>query len=506
MKKTLTVICLIIVLSMLLSTVCFADEGNFDTLADWNLKVTVPEGTTAVLKGNCYYIYAQKTGYIPYVMITTYNYDSGDKFISDFTAYMKKQYPDLKVASEAEEKVIGDKNCTEIDYTYSVSGYEVKDRRVIIAFDGITYMFASKEIEKRGETVGDMLEKVVSGCEFITEGPADLPGLEDLEKTADAFIYRQKNGMLKYWLDFTGKVADGVVLHCWFRSGEPTWYENVYILDLETADIGKRAIDIRRVFDMKGNDCSKQFSKLTLRLFDDHVSMVVKRDKKTLAGGEEDNILTGTYRMEPARTGITYEYFNSEGILKYRLEKDGAAMKLHAMFRSGDPEYYEKIFILDTETAEKDGEYTLLINKVLTDDGEDVSEWFRSFALTEVQGAVIMSVKRNEKTLAGGGDDNILTGAYMLEPRTYLLPESEGPYSEDELAEQAQLWYFVNTGFYPPETEAEKNSDGTVTIHLYEVVETDGIADHTATSAWYTVDKYGEGVNDMTGETVSLCR
>ena len=44
MKKTLTVICLIIVMSMLLSSACFADEGNFDTLADWNLKVAVPEG------------------------------------------------------------------------------------------------------------------------------------------------------------------------------------------------------------------------------------------------------------------------------------------------------------------------------------------------------------------------------------------------------------------------------------------------------------------------------
>ena len=162
MKKTLTVICLIIVMSMLLSTACFADEGNFDTLADWNLKVAVPEGKTAVLKGNCYYIYAQKPGFIPYVMITTYKYDSADKFISDFTAYMQKQYPDLKVLSDAEEKVIGDKNCTEIDYAYGVSGYEVKDRRVIITLDGITYMFASKEIEERGETVGDMLDNVVA--------------------------------------------------------------------------------------------------------------------------------------------------------------------------------------------------------------------------------------------------------------------------------------------------------------------------------------------------------
>ena len=71
MKKTLSIICTVLVLSILFSTAAFAAEENFDTLADWNLKVAVPEGTTAVLKGNCYYIYAQKAGYIPYVMITT---------------------------------------------------------------------------------------------------------------------------------------------------------------------------------------------------------------------------------------------------------------------------------------------------------------------------------------------------------------------------------------------------------------------------------------------------
>ena len=43
--------------------------------------------------------------------------------------------------------------------------------------------------------------------------------------------------MPKYWLDFTGAMADGVVLHCYFRSGDPTYYESWFILDLYTADI-----------------------------------------------------------------------------------------------------------------------------------------------------------------------------------------------------------------------------------------------------------------------------
>ncbi|MBQ5405575.1 MAG: hypothetical protein IIU18_02970 [Oscillospiraceae bacterium] len=90
-----------------------------------------------------------------------------------------------------------------------------------------------------------------------------------------------------------------------------------------------------------------------------------------------------------------------------------------------------------------------------------------------------MNVLRDESTLAGGADDNILTGVSLLEPRSFLLPAEEGPYSAQELAEWVQLYYFAHFGFYPPEAEAEKNKDGSFTVHLAEIVE-----DHTATSAW----------------------
>lgn len=505
MKKIITSICLVLVLSILLSTACFADESNYDTLADWNLEVHVPDGTTAVLKGNCYYIYAQHEGYIPYVMITTSRYDSGDKFISDFTASMLKQYPDLKVVSEAEEKTIGDKQCTEIDYTYGLSGYEVKDRRIIIVYDGLTYMFASKEIEARGETVGGLLEQVVAECEFLGAAGTDLPGLDDRPTLQDAYLYRQEDGMPKYWLDLTGFMADDMVLHCWFRSGEPDWYEAVYILDLDTADIGKRTVEIHKVTDIKGNDVSEWFSKLTVRLYDDHVELVVKRDSKTLAGGGDDNILSGTYRMDPIGAGMVYDYHNEDGMKKYWLDSDGEDLKLHALFISGDPEYYEEVFTLDVDTAEMYGDYALLFKDVYSDKGGDVSDRFEFLTLCEVQGAILMNVKRDEKTLAGGAGDNILTGVYLFEPRAYLLPMENGPYSEEELAEWARIRYFSEKGIWAPIAEAEKNANGTITIHLYEITEIDGV-EHTATSAWYTVDKYGDGVNGITGETVTLCR
>ena len=124
-----------------------------------------------------------------------------------------------------------------------------------------------------------------------------------------------------------------------------------------------------------------------------------------------------------------------------------------------------------------------------------------------------MTVERDEKTLAGGPEDNILTGTYLMRPvgvradgskkQSVLCPAEEGPYQPEELGMWAQFYYFRNTGFFPPEAEVIKNADGTFTVHLYEVLTTDGV-EHTATSAWYTVDMYGEGKNDITEEKISL--
>ena len=311
--------------------------------------------------------------------------------------------------------------------------------------------------------------------------------------------------MPKYWLDLTGLMSDDLVLHCSFRSGEPEWHEAVFFLDLDTADLRARSIEINKVTDRKGYDVSNWFRKLTVRFFDDRVELVVKRDEKTLAGGGDDNILSGTYRMDPIGAGITYEYFDADGGRKYWLDTDGEDLKLHAKFISGNPEYYEEVFTLDVDTAEMYGDYALLFKNVYSDRAADVSDRFEFLSLCEVQGAVLLNVKRDEKTLAGGAGDNILTGVYLLEPRTYLCPLENGPYSEEELAEWARIRYFEENGFYAPEAEAQKNADGTITTHLFEITETDG-TEHTATSAWYTVDKYGDGVNDITGEKISLCR
>ena len=84
MKKLAMTLCLLLVFAMVLSPVCSAAGENYDTLADWDVRIAVPDGKTAVLKGSEYYIYAEKEGYIPYVMLRTYRYDSAEEFIPVF--------------------------------------------------------------------------------------------------------------------------------------------------------------------------------------------------------------------------------------------------------------------------------------------------------------------------------------------------------------------------------------------------------------------------------------
>ena len=78
MKKQLSLI-LTIILILSLTPIALAD--NTDTISNWNIRISVPEGKTAVLKGSEYYIYGQHEGSIPYVMLRTYRYDSAEKWL-----------------------------------------------------------------------------------------------------------------------------------------------------------------------------------------------------------------------------------------------------------------------------------------------------------------------------------------------------------------------------------------------------------------------------------------
>ena len=200
--------------------------------------------------------------------------------------------------------------------------------------------------------------------------------------------------------------------------------------------------------------------------------------------------MTGVYHLEPAAATVSYEYYTDEGALKYWLVPNGEDIELHGMFRSGDPETYEDVYILDGATAEHNGDYVTRFTTVFKS-GSDVSTWFKSIVLSRVQTSYILSVERDEKTLAGGGSDNVLSGSYTFDPFVRFAPLGPGPFTEEDLGVLAQRYYFVNNGFFPPEADVEANDDGSFTVHLYEVVTLDDTS-HTATSAWYTVDANGK--------------
>lgn len=192
-----------------------------------------------------------------------------------------------------------------------------------------------------------------------------------------------------------------------------------------------------------------------------------------------------------------YSYYLDNGQLKYWIEFTDQFL-LHCMFRSGEPTYYEEVYTLypdwDAPAAQQ-----LCIRTVEDSYGNDISDHFESLVfLFSSEDMVLMQVKRDEKTLAGGAEDNLLTGEYVMKPRDTTAKTPE------QLCLLAQEYYNRNHGFYPPEADFTDNGNGSYTIHLYEIVKLDGGESHTATSAWYTVDAYGVGKNDITGESVDL--
>ena len=291
-----------------------------------------------------------------------------------------------------------------------------------------------------------------------------------------AYVYYE-DGMPKYWLDFTGSVADNVVLHCFFQTD--SWYETFYVLDFISAapKSHQDTYRIETVWDERGNDVSNWFKTLSLTIQEDCVRLYVERDDATLAGGPGSTILTGLYEMMPAAAGVVYEAYSDNKLQTWVLLNADYA-ELH--FADGT-EWHLK--------AESSGENTKKAVKISSADGTDVA--FENAEISYVQGLILL-------TLKGTGDHS---GDYTLQPRAFLQKAAE---SEAELKRMAQMHYKRVSGFYPPEADAEDNGDGTYTVHLYEIVPNGDGTYHTATSAWYTVNAAGVGVDDIFGNTVKL--
>ena len=140
--------------------------------------------------------------------------------------------------------------------------------------------------------------------------------------------------------------------------------------------------------------------------------MSVSRDERTLAGGGEDNILTGEYVMKPMGTGVVYEYRDNAAQVTYRLNLDTQDILLYKITSSGE----QQVYTLDLNTAEQEDDYLLSIHTVYDETGCDVSDSFRSLMLSDVEGAILMVAERDSRS----GNVIIPSNVYLLNRRPSL--------------------------------------------------------------------------------------
>ena len=236
-------------------------------------------------------------------------------------------------------------------------------------------------------------------------------------------------------------------------------------------------------------------------------------------------------KQEEVQEYYVYRLENDQ--LKYWLDMSGDDLKLHCMYRSSDPTYYERIYTLDIDSAETLGK-TILLKKITDDYDKDISAYFALLSFTFINNHAVMSVVRDESTLAGGAEDNLLTGSYTMTPgkpndapkgsdkaasgtkgslkavealfSAGTSDDQAKTYTPEELCKMAQDYYNRHKNFYPPIADYEAKEGGKYQIHLYEVVDDGNGYTHTATSAWYTVDAHGVGTEDIFGEAVDLTK
>ena len=108
-----------------------------------------------------------------------------------------------------------------------------------------------------------------------------------------------------------------------------------------------------------------------------------------------------------------YFYRQEDGQLKYWLDLGGEDIRLHCFFRSGSPDYYEKIYTLFPDPESSQGN-TISIREIRVDGSTDISSWFLFMGITFTDDSAVLSVVRDDETLAGGGGSNLLTGSYVM--------------------------------------------------------------------------------------------
>ena len=182
-------------LSPVVSAKAFAQEIPAGKAADivtlggrtTGVQVETPDGLF-LMEGDdgLYYFHLEEYGEaIPYVMLGIYRISEED-FFYEFDEMMQESYPDLELISGPEEITAGDQQFQELIYEYTVSGYTIEDRRLYKEVNGVTYMFASKEVPELDLYVGDLLYEIAGSMKTTgtqTAPPDDGKKKEDVGKS-----------------------------------------------------------------------------------------------------------------------------------------------------------------------------------------------------------------------------------------------------------------------------------------------------------------------------------
>ena len=166
-------------------------DMEYDTLADWDIMVPVPEGVTAVFSSDGYTLYPTDEQSIPYVRVNSYSgYSDEEELIDDLFDVMAADHDDLEILYGPEYVDAEGREYCEVVFEYDVQGYPVTDTRLITMAGGRAYMFTAKEVSELELYVDDLLEVVVLGSIFLGEDGGDIDvTVEEPQELAENELY-----------------------------------------------------------------------------------------------------------------------------------------------------------------------------------------------------------------------------------------------------------------------------------------------------------------------------
>lgn len=249
-KNTSAIICIILILSLLLTAGCGkSDNGGTNDSADGRYKtVTGEQGfTTQCLREygtkwddeDGLYIYTKTDGSIPYVLI--YRYDDvgigAEQFLEEVVLpYMQDQYgDDLREAGAIKDFSVGGQSIPGIEFTYTVGDNTVKSLRLCKQIGNDIINFTAKYLDGDDAATMEALDVAVSCFKLGTS--SDEPGKEPGSSAKGVKITETPAALLRKSLAnysdpngcFTAKVpagwkvsSGGKDMYFWVRIYDPS--------------------------------------------------------------------------------------------------------------------------------------------------------------------------------------------------------------------------------------------------------------------------------------------